>query len=81
MPLRLVGLSLGKLLLRFRSRLRVFTRGMLTGSGPATCGHKRDDDQRYGDQGDDDPRNHAGSVTCFPRGGRPGGEPSAQTLS
>lgn len=62
MPLRLVGLRLGELPLRFRSGLRVFTRGMLPGGRPATCGHECDDDQGYGDQGDDNPGDNEGSL-------------------
>jgi hypothetical protein len=35
---------------------------MLAGGRSVTCRHEADDDQGNGDQGKDDPRDHAGSV-------------------
>src|SRR6185437_5040979 len=35
---------------------------MLAGDRSATCGHEADDDQGYGDQGKDEPRDHTASV-------------------
>ena len=56
-PLRLVGFGLGELLLH--SRGGVLTPGTLAFGGVATHGHEGDHDQRNGDHGDDDPRDHA----------------------
>ena len=67
MPLRLVRLRLGELLLRSCPCATVFAHGMLAGGRPATCGYEADDDQGYGDQGEDDPREHARSVPCYLR--------------
>jgi hypothetical protein len=39
---------------------------MFAGDLFATRGQEADDDQGYGDQGKDDPREHAASVPCYP---------------
>ena len=67
MPLRLVRLRLGELLLRSCLCATVFAHEMLAGGRPATCDYEADDDHGYGDQAEDDPREHARSVPCYLR--------------
>ncbi len=62
-PLRLVSLRLRELPLRFRSGLRVFGRGTLSGNRSATCDHEGDNQQGHGDQSDDEPWDHAGRLS------------------
>jgi hypothetical protein len=61
-PLRLILLRLGELLVGSRPCVRVFARRVLAGHCPATCGHEGDDQQRYGNRGKDDPRQHASTL-------------------